>query len=82
MKSAIYRQCEVRRGPAIRLAWIPSTYAVIGRVLRLRDVGVWTDGWVVTEVYPDTERIIPPSPQKDIRRHRRATDDSVPRLAR
>jgi hypothetical protein len=55
---------------------------VSGRVLRLRDLGVWTDGWVVTEVYPDTERIIAPSPQKDIRRRRRATDDSVPRLAK
>jgi hypothetical protein len=80
MKSTIYRQCEVRRGAAIRLTWIPAEYAVKGRVLRLRDNGEWSDGWVVREVYPDTERIIAPSPQGEIRRHRRATGDSLPRL--
>ena len=82
MKRTIYRQCEVRRGPAIRLTWLPASYAINGRVLRLRDNGEWSDGWVVAEVYPDTERIIAPNPQSEIRRHRKATDDSLPRLAK
>ena len=82
MKRTIYRQCEVRRGPAFRLTWIPASFAVNGKMLNLRDNGEWSDGWVVTEVYPDTERIITPTPQSEIRRHRRATGDSLPRLAK
>lgn len=82
MKRKIYRQCEIRRGPAIRLTWLPAAYAKNGRVLRLRDNGEWSDGWVVTEVYPGNERIIAHSPQGNIQRHRRATGDSLPRLAK
>ena len=82
MKRTIYRQCEVRRGPAIRLTWLPASYAVEGKVLRLQDNGVWSDGWVVSEVYPGNERIIAPHADGQIRRHRRATGDALPRLAK
>ena len=82
MKRTIYRQCEVRQGPAIRLTWLPVRYATEGKVVRLRDNGNWSDGWVVSKVYPDTERIITPHPEGQIRRHRQATGDSLPRLAK
>ena len=82
MKRKTYKQCEVRRDEAIRLTWLPLRYAVEGRVLRLRDHGEWTDGWIVTAVYADTERIVAPDPQREIRRHRRATGDSQKRLTK
>lgn len=82
MKRTIYRQCEVRRGPAIRLTWLPAAYAVEGRVLRLQDHGVWSDGWVVSMVYPDNERIVAPHPGGQIRQHRRQTGDALPRMAK
>lgn len=81
MKRTTFRQCEVRRGNAIRLTWIPAEYAVEGRNLRLRDNGKWSEGWLVVSVYPDTERIVAGSPRRDIRNHRRATGDSLPRLS-
>ncbi|MBC8291326.1 MAG: hypothetical protein H8E37_13565 [Planctomycetes bacterium] len=82
MKRKTYRQCEVRREEAIRLTWLPLQYAVEGRVLRLRTHGEWTDGWIVTAVYSDTERIVALDPHRDISSHRRATSDSQSRIAK
>lgn len=38
-----YRQCTLKRGRFLQIAWIPSRFACLGAVLRLRD----EDGWEV-----------------------------------
>jgi hypothetical protein len=47
MKHALFKQCSMKRGNVTRVEWIPTEYAKVGKVLRLRDDGVWVDGWVV-----------------------------------
>ena len=81
--TSTYKQCHLvkRVSPTETLeqtSWIPSRFAVVGKVLRLRDEGeggqVWTDGWVVTNVgheLPD-EAVI--RQQRDWLRTRRASD--------
>jgi hypothetical protein len=41
-----YRQCHLRRATTSTTAWLPSEYAVVGKVLRLKG----EDGWVVESV--------------------------------
>jgi hypothetical protein len=41
---------EKREGGARieRTSWLPEEYAVEDAVVKLRDDGVWTDGWKIT----------------------------------
>ncbi|RLF67439.1 MAG: hypothetical protein DRN26_02425 [Thermoplasmata archaeon] len=43
----VYRQCKLRRGKCYKYAWLPSKYAVQGKMLRICD----EDGWRVEEIY-------------------------------
>jgi hypothetical protein len=57
-------------------SWIPEEFAVVGRVLRLRQGESWQDGWVVRTV--GTRRLAEqemPDTHSGIKRHRRATGD-------
>ena len=42
-----YSQCKLRKGNLNQVTWIPSKFAKVGKVLRLKD----DDGWVVTEIW-------------------------------
>ncbi len=48
-----YCFCELHKpvtdGVLQMLSWIPSTHAVVGKILRLKDpeAGHWSDGWRV-----------------------------------
>ena len=46
------RQCGLRRGNTMQRAWLPDSFAVEGRFLKLKDqeTGQWKDGWQVTSV--------------------------------
>ena len=49
-----YRQCELHRADGRRTtSWLPEKFAVVGKVLRLRCVGTWSDGWCVVRVGED-----------------------------
>jgi hypothetical protein len=47
-----YRQCRLEKAEGgdrlERTLWLPVRYAVKGDVVKLRDNGVWSDGWRVT----------------------------------
>jgi hypothetical protein len=47
-----YRQCRLERREgatrAERMSWLPVPHAVAGAVLKLRNSGTWSDGWIVT----------------------------------
>jgi len=34
-------------GELMMVSWLPEPYATTGRVVKLRENGVWDDGWVV-----------------------------------
>lgn len=46
-----YRQCELRRGDSVDVAWIPSNYARKGKRLR---IGEDPSVWEVSAVYGGT----------------------------
>jgi len=50
-KDVFYRQCRlVKRidgGELMIVWWLPEPYGTAGRVVKLREHGVWDDGWVV-----------------------------------
>lgn len=86
-RTIYFRPCHlvrlVQRTQFRQRSWIPEKYAVVGKVLRLRDEEGWQDGWVVESVgafrVADDDL---PDPHHDIKRHRRATGDSLPRETR
>ena len=50
----LFKQCELSRpsdgGTAVTVGWIPAKFAVVGRIVRLKDpeFGTWSEGWRVT----------------------------------
>jgi hypothetical protein len=44
---AYHRQCKLKRGDAVTVSWIPENFAVKGKVVKLKDRGIWVDGWKV-----------------------------------
>ena len=50
-----YHQCKMEKRVkdvcSVQTAWIPKTFAKIGKYVKLRDdKDVWEDGWMVVEV--------------------------------
>jgi hypothetical protein len=43
----LYKQCRLRRGNCETMAWIPSTLAVIGKRVAIKEKGEWDGGWIV-----------------------------------
>jgi hypothetical protein len=42
-----HRQCKLVKGDATTVSWIPEKFAQEGEYLKLKDNGVWEDGWKV-----------------------------------
>lgn len=54
-KKSFYRQCRLTKtvgvATCVMVSWIPDRFAMVNKVLRLRDEDkVWDDGWVVRVV--------------------------------
>jgi hypothetical protein len=79
MKKKLYRQCVLKRktedGVVIQTSYLPERYAKVGEVLKLKDGGVWTDGWVVESVGELKDE--PPNYRQIIKGHRRGTGDDL-----
>jgi len=46
-----YKQCKLKKAGNIQIAWIPESYAVLNKAIKIRRDGMWIDGWTVEEVY-------------------------------
>jgi len=49
------RQCvlinaNANGGKKIKTSWIPEKFAIVGKVLKLKENGEWEDGWEVFKV--------------------------------
>ena len=78
-KNVFYRQCELERNDGkkreCQVSWIPEQYAVVGKYLKLKDDGSWTDGWRVIsvgEIRCSAEEVSARS--RDYRSQRRVSD--------
>jgi hypothetical protein len=83
-RPAFFRQCllvrPIERGELQTVSWIPEQFAVIGNRLRLRREDGWEDGWVVQSVgFHRVADDALPDPHQDVKRHRRATGDALPK---
>lgn len=46
-KQNLYKQCRLQRGNTETVSWIPAESAIVGKVLSLKEHGVWVDDWEV-----------------------------------
>lgn len=81
----LYKQCLLRRrvdsGTEEKVSYIPIKYAIVGNVLKLKDMnrdGKWVDGWRVLKVYGEPTSL-DVSPKQAFKRHRKITGDSLPK---
>jgi hypothetical protein len=73
-----YRQCTLVKNNVATVSYIPSEYAIVGKILKLKkDDDTWSDGWVVESAGALTSS--PPDYRKDIRAHKKMTGDSLPK---
>lgn len=80
-KKVMYCQCRLEQstpnGVTHMTSYIPQKYAVVNKVLKLKDNGEWTDGWIVKSV--GVPNMVPDHIEKLVRDHRRRTGDSLPK---
>jgi hypothetical protein len=77
-----YRQCRLEKktksGKLCQTSYIPEKYAFVGNILKLREEdGNWVNGWKVISAGELREET--PDFHKDIKGHRKATGDSLPK---
>lgn len=65
MKVINYTQCYLTKYDMFDIAWIPSDFAVEGKIIKLKENdGSWNDGWTVSKTYGTKT-------EKDIKDHER-----------
>lgn len=77
-----YKHCgivkKVESGILKQMVWIPSKYAVLGEVIKIRENDEWIDGWVVKQVsIQELMESELPDFRKSVRVHRNNTGDSL-----
>jgi hypothetical protein len=84
MASTFYCQCRLTKkiptGQLELVSFIPEKFAVVDRILKLKNEdGQWEDGWRVHNVGSRVGEDLLPDTHADIKAHRRATGDALPK---
>lgn len=71
-----HMHCVLKHGDgSTQVSWIPSEFATEGRYLKLKENGVWKDGWEVVKAYPGVmDSDVIQARERDFKSHRKATD--------
>lgn len=73
-----HTQCVLQRktdnGNLTQMSWIPAQFAQEGRVVRLKENGAWTDGWVVIKTYSTRPSDEVADYERDFKNMRKMTD--------
>lgn len=69
-----YRQCELVLKETKQVAWIPESFAKVGRVLKIRKNSKWTNGWVVKSVGGREDEEFVRTAERSHLKHRDITD--------
>lgn len=70
-----YFQCSLKRKTGTLVSFIPENFAVLGKIVKLKDDGKWTNGWKVEAISSisitgeDLDKI-----EKQYRVHRKVSD--------
>jgi hypothetical protein len=77
-----YRQCTLEKGNQVQVSWLPEKFAVKNSIVKLKDnkTKEWDNGWTVVSVGTKLHEDFVPDPHEDIKAHRRATGDSLPKV--
>ncbi len=67
-------QCRLERNGSTQVAYIDAALATPGRVLDIREQGVWQEGWRVQEVYSSMPATMVAARERDYKNHRKSTD--------
>jgi len=74
-----YTQCMLEKGNMRQVSWIPSKFAVVNAILKLRDSeGIWEDGWKVTFAGTATDEKFVPDTHAAIKSHWKNTSGASP----
>jgi hypothetical protein len=48
----LYIQCILRKNNITHVAWLPSKFVILNKILKFKDVetGVWDNGWEIVYV--------------------------------
>ncbi len=76
MSEQLYTQCKLSKNNIIQITWLPSEFAVVGRIVKLKETGDWDDGWKVDEAYLTAHRTHEEVRERsqDYKRTRKASD--------
>lgn len=70
-----YTQCQLSKGNVTQTSWIPSGFSIIGRIVALRDDGVWDDGWKIVATWQTVDESHLPDSHAERKAHKLATGD-------
>ena len=81
-----YNQCTMMasvgfRGKTTYTAYIPTKYAIKGKLLKLKINDKWENGWEVISVGPQIDEKCLPDAHAEVKAHRKRTGDSMPKKA-
>lgn len=71
----MYIQCKLQKENRYQVSWIPEKFAVLNKILKLKENEIWEDGWKVIEIGGLKLEKVPHVPTL-IRHHRKKTGDS------
>lgn len=74
----LYIQCLLVKDLTSQVSYIPKEFAKQNKTIKLKTGDDWDEGWLVKEVYHNSETTEPPDWRKLIRGHRKSTGDSLP----
>jgi hypothetical protein len=69
-----YTQCLLIRGGDRCVAWIPSRFAILNKIVKLRFDGEWVDGWRVDHIYNTRDKEFIEYHERDYLKQRKASD--------
>lgn len=76
MSKGTHTQCRLQRGNSFTVTWLPSKFAIKGKIVKLKEskVGVWIDGWSVTDVWATMDSSYVNERSRDYLNTRKASD--------
>ena len=69
-----YTQCTFKKPNKKQTAWIPTKYAHVRSVIKIKINNVWDNGWVVDSVYGSRSKSHVESHERDYLKQRSASD--------
>lgn len=76
MASESHTQCLLKKGNAVQVSWIPTTFANVGKYIKLRRRGTenWDDGWCVVQAWTRMSSDDVHERSQDFKKQRQASD--------